>query len=140
MLDHGEAVLGFALEERAHVNVWRDKVEAMGLSIGPWLRAFKDAILRGAPDETLIEVVWRDRHSDGTAYLPLGLLKQEIMKITAGRKIAYVVDCSYTDANVEKIVGLAKDADVLFIEAPFLEADTVLASAISRRSKTRCVR
>jgi hypothetical protein len=42
-LDHGEAVLAFALEERAHINVWRNKVEAMGLSIGPWLRAFKQA-------------------------------------------------------------------------------------------------
>ena len=53
-LDHGEAVLAFALEERAHINVWRNKVEAMGLSIGPWLRAFKQATLRGAPDDTLI--------------------------------------------------------------------------------------
>jgi ribonuclease Z len=49
------------------------------------------------------------------------------MKITAGRKIAYVVDCSFTDVNVEKIVWLAKEADILFIEATFLEADAALA-------------
>jgi ribonuclease Z len=128
-LDHGEAVLAFALEERAHVNVWRNKVEAMGLSIGPWLRAFKEATIRGAPDDTLIEVAWRDRSSDKAASIPLGILKKEIMKITAGRKIAYVVDCSFTDANIEKIVRLAKDADILFIEATFLEADAALAKA-----------
>src|SRR3984893_17412997 len=127
-LDHGEAVLAFALEERAHVNVWRNKVEAMGLSIGPWLRAFKEATIRGAPDDTLIEVAWRDRSSDKAASIPLGI-KKEIMKITAGRKIAYVVDCSFTDANIEKIVRLAKDADILFIEATFLEADAALAKA-----------
>jgi ribonuclease BN (tRNA processing enzyme) len=58
---------------------------------------------------------------------PLGLLKKEIMKITAGRKIAYVVDCIFSDANVEKIGRLAKDADILFIEATFLDADATLA-------------
>jgi ribonuclease Z len=128
-LDHGEAVLAFALEERAHINVWRNKVEAVGLAIGPWLRAFKEATIRGAPDDTLIEVAWRDRSSDKAASIPLGILKKEIMKITAGRKIAYVVDCSFTDANIEKIVRLAKDADILFIEATFLEADATLAKA-----------
>jgi ribonuclease Z len=129
ILDHGEVVLAFALEERAHVNVWRNKVEALGLSIGPWLRAFKEAILRGAPDDTLIDAAWHDRPSERAAALPLGHLKKEIMKITAGRKIAYVVDCSFTDTNVEKIVRLAKDTDVLFIEATFLDADAALAKA-----------
>jgi ribonuclease Z len=129
ILDHGDSVLAFALEERAHINVWRNKVEAMGLSIGPWLRAFKEATLRGAPDDTLIDVAWCDRRSSNAIALPLGLLKKEIMKITAGRKIAYVVDCSFTDANIEKIVWLAKDADILFIEATFLEADAALAKA-----------
>jgi ribonuclease Z len=128
-LDHGEFVLAFSLEERAHINVWRNKVEGMGLSIGPWLRVFKDATLRGAPNDTLIEVAWRDRPSDKAAFLPLGLLKKEIMKITSGRKIGYVVDCSFTDAKIEKIVRLAKDADILFIEATFLEADAALAKA-----------
>jgi hypothetical protein len=74
-LDHGEAVLAFALEERAHINVWRNKVEAMGLSIGPWLRAFKQATLRGALYDTLIEVAWRDRPSNTAAFLPLAVSK-----------------------------------------------------------------
>lgn len=60
-IDHGVVVLAFALEERAHINVWRNKMEAMGLSIGPWLRAFKEAMLRGEPEDTLIDVAWRDR-------------------------------------------------------------------------------
>jgi ribonuclease Z len=126
-IDHGVVVLAFALEERAHINVWRNKVEAMGLSIGPWLRAFKEATLRGEPENTLIDVAWRDRQFEKPAVLPLGLLKKEIMKITAGRKIAYVVDCSFTHANIEKVVQLAKGADILFIEATFLEADAILA-------------
>ncbi|MBO0734132.1 MAG: ribonuclease Z [Methylocapsa sp.] len=128
-LDHGEPVLGFAIEERAHVNVWRNKIEAMGLSIGPWLRAFKEATLRGARDDSLIEVAWHDPSPGRAAHLPLGYLKKEIMKITGGRKIAYAVDCSFTDSNIEKIVRLAKDADILFIEATFLDSDAELAKA-----------
>jgi ribonuclease Z len=128
-LEHGETVLAFALEERAHINVWRNKVEAMGLSIGPWLRVFKEATLRAAPDDTLIEVAWRDRPSGKAEFLPLGLLKKKIMKIAAGRKIAYVVDCSFTDPNIEKIVRLSSNADILFIEATFLQADAALAIA-----------
>jgi len=127
VIDHGVPVLAFALEERAQINVWRNKVEAMGLAIGPWLRAFKEATLRGAPDDALIDVAWRDQQFEKPAALPLGLLKKEIMKITSGRKIVYVVDCAFTDANVEKILRLAKDADILFIEATFLEADAALA-------------
>ena len=122
-LDHGISVLAYDLEERAQINVWRNKVEAMGLAIGPWLRAFKDATLRGADDDVLIDVLWRDVSLDKPAGLPLGLLKKEIMKITSGRKIAYVVDCAFTEANQEKIIRLAKGADILFIEATFLDAD-----------------
>ncbi len=126
-IDHNMLVLAFALEERVHINVWRNKVEAMGLSIGPWLGTFKEATLCGQPDDTLVDVAWRDRQSEKPAALPLGLLKKEIMKITTGRKIAYVVDCSFTHANIEKVVQLAKGADILFIEATFLEADAILA-------------
>ena len=126
-IDHGVLALAFALEERAHINIWRNKLEAMGLAVGPWLRTFKEATLHGAPDNTLIDVAWSDRPLERPAALPLGLLKREIMKIAAGRKIAYVVDCSFTETNVERVVRLAKDADILFIEATFLQIDAALA-------------
>lgn len=126
-LDHGVDVLAFALEERAQINVWRNKVEAMGLAVGPWLREFKEAILRGASDEVPIEVIWADGQRGAPAVLPLGQLKQEIMQVTAGRKISYVVDCAFTNANIEKIVRLAQGADILFIEAMFLHADALVA-------------
>src|SRR5579885_444330 len=85
---------GLLLEEPAQINIWRNKVEAMGLAIGPWLRFFKEAVLRGAPDSSPIGVAWRTPAADKPSALPLGLLKKEIMKATSGRKIAYAVDCS----------------------------------------------
>lgn len=128
-IDHGTPALAFALEERAQINVWRNKVEALGLSIGPWLRAFKEAVLRNCPDDTLVAVTWRDKEACKPSALPLGLLKNEIMQMTSGRKIAYVVDCAFTDANIETVVRLAKNADILFIESTFLDADAALAKA-----------
>ena len=128
MIDHGIPALAFALEERAHVNIWRNKVEAMGLAVGPWLGAFKEAILRGSPEDAPIEVAWTGTRGERPPSLPLGVLKQEIMRITAGRKIAYVVDCAYTEANVARIVSLVQEADILFIEAAFLQEDRTRAA------------
>ena len=132
LLDHGGVpVLAYALEERAQINIWRNKVEAMGLVVGPWLRAFKDATLRGADDAAPIAVAWRDEQREARPSLPLGLLKEKIMKVTSGRKIVYVVDCGFSDANQRKVIELAKNADILFIEATFLDADRTVAEARS---------
>jgi len=123
MIDHGIPVFAFALEERAHINIWPNKLEAMGLTVGPWLGTFKERILRGSSEETPIEVTWANTGEQRPRSLPLGVLKKEIMRITSGRKIAYVVDCAFTDANATRVVSLIRDADILFIEAGFLEAD-----------------
>ena len=60
ILDHGIASLGFALEEMAQINVWRNRVEALGLKIGPWLHDLKEAAARGDAEETLVAVEWRE--------------------------------------------------------------------------------
>lgn len=127
-LDHGVPVLAYALEERAQINVWRNRVEAAGLNVGPWLRRFKNAILAGAGDEFPIEVDWRAPTPGAPMTLPLGQLRRDIMKISKGRKIAYVVDCAYTPSNIEKIVRLAEGAEALFIEATFFHADAAVAA------------
>ena len=126
-LDHGIPSLGFALEETMHVNVWRNRVAEAGLKIGPWLRNLKEAAARGDPDETPIPVEWDEPRSEKPSTLPLGPLKREILQITPGRKTAYVVDAAYTPENCERIIALANDAELLFIEAPFLEFDSMHA-------------
>jgi len=132
-LDHGIPVLGFALQERAHINIWRNRLEHLGLAVGPWLRTFKQAVVRGDAEDTLVSVAWTQRAS-GPDQLPLGQLKREIMRVTAGRKIAYVVDVAFTQENVVKVVDLAKGADILFIEGGFLDVDA--ADAARRRHLT----
>ncbi len=129
MLDHGIPVLGFALQERAGINIRRDRVEALGLAVGPWLRRFKDAIVTGAADDAKIGVAWADTGEKRPSEFPLGELKEQIMTLTRGRKIAYVADVAFTRKNSEIITDLAADADILFIEATFLEADADHAAA-----------
>nr|PZN85879.1 MAG: ribonuclease Z [Pseudomonadota bacterium] len=123
VLDHGIPSLAFALEETIRINVWRNKVEDMGLKTGPWLRELKEAVARGDPADTLIEVEWREPNTAGPAALPLGQLRNDVLEIAPGRKIAYVVDVAFTPTNAEKILGLVRGAEILFIETPFLHED-----------------
>jgi ribonuclease Z len=45
------------------------------------------------------------------------------LRIVPGQKIAYVTDVAWHEDNVARIVDLARDADLLFIEAVFMERD-----------------
>ena len=114
-LDHQIPCLAFALEEKFHVNVWKSGLEELGLPTGPWLRDLKSAVARGEPDASR-SVRWRE---DARARSPSGELKEKVLRIVPGQKIAYVTDAGYTPANAEAIVDLARGADVLFIETAF---------------------
>ena len=59
--------------------------------------------------------------------MPLGALRA-MATVTPGQKIAYVTDVADTAANRQAIVRLARNADLLFIEAPFAAADAALAA------------
>jgi ribonuclease Z len=50
------------------------------------------------------------------------------LRTARGQKIAYVVDLAYYAQNIENVVALARDADQLFIEAPFLDVDANIAA------------
>lgn len=129
VLDHGIPCLGYALEQTRHVNVWRNRVEEMGFSVGPWLRDLKLAILRGEPDDRPFRVQWREDGTSREAVRPLGELRERLTHVEPGQKIAYVTDAAWTEANREAIVDLVRGADIFYIEAPFLDEDGELAAA-----------
>ena len=128
-LDHKIPCLAFALEEKTHVNIWRNRLAELGVAVGPWLKELKHAVLRGAADDSLVTAPRAD--ATGTLCLPLGLFKTQALRIVPGEKLCYVTDCAYHPANVERIIDLARDSDVLFIEAMFLEEDRDHAAAKS---------
>jgi ribonuclease Z len=127
VLDHGIACLAFALEERVHINIWKNQIEELGVGVGAWLRDLKEAILRNDPDDTPIMARWNKHGRVGEKTVQLGALRERAVRITPGIKIAYVVDAVGTPENIEKIVALAQGANVLYIESPFLHEDEARA-------------
>ena len=101
VLDHGTPCLAFAFEEKLRVNVWSEGLGLLRLGVGPWLNEAKRAVRRGAPDESEI-VISHDLS------MPLGVLKQHVLRTGRGQKIAYVVDAAYHEKNVDKIITLAR--------------------------------
>ena len=121
VLDHGTPCVAFSFEEKLRVNVWGEGLKSLRLPVGPWLDEAKRAIRRGEPDDSEIVV----RHG---LSIPLGVLRQHALRTAGGQKFAYVVDAAYHDRNIEGIVALAGGADLLFIEAAFLDADAGVAA------------
>ncbi|HSN19046.1 MAG TPA: MBL fold metallo-hydrolase, partial [Usitatibacter sp.] len=99
-VDHEMPCLSYAIEEQAHVHVAKDRIEAMGLTPGPWLRSLKQAVLGGAPDTHPIDLRWRDREGEHEARRSVGELRGVILEVVAGLRVGYVTDLRYTDANV----------------------------------------
>jgi ribonuclease Z len=128
ILDHKIPCLAFALEERAHVNIRKGALAEMGLPVGPWLMDLKRVLARGAPDDTPVRIAWREGDAVRDRYLPLAVLRHRLATVTPGQKIAYVVDAAYHPANARAIVDLVRGADLLFIEAAFLDTDAQTAA------------
>jgi ribonuclease Z len=124
VFEHRTPCLGFAIEEVAHLNIWKNRLTELGLPVGPWLRALKRAVLEERPDDYPIRIAATPAAPD--MELPLGRLRDAVT-VTPGQKIAYVADAADTPANRKAIIGLARSADILFIEAAFAAADGALA-------------
>jgi len=119
ILDHRLPCLGFVVEEPAHVNIWKNRLEKEGLPTGPWLRELKQAVLSGEPDDRPFRVWWREAGELKERFVSLQHLKRKVLEVVPGQKIGYVTDVVFTDENRRRIVELVRDADILFIEAAF---------------------
>ena len=122
-LDHKIPCLGFALVEKAHLNVRKDELERLGIPAGPWLNVLKDAIRTGEPDDATITAKWMQSGSERRREFRLRELRDRLIVETAGQKLVYVVDTLFNEHNVARVVELASDADVFFCESLFLDAD-----------------
>ncbi|WP_207540215.1 MBL fold metallo-hydrolase [Sabulicella rubraurantiaca] len=133
VLDHGTPCLGFAIEEMAHLNIWRTGLDALGLPTGPWLDGLKEAVISGRPDDHPVPVYSRRSEAAAALSRPLAELR-ELVRETPGQRLVYLTDFADTPANRDAAIALARDADNLFIEAPFAAADA--AVALDRRHLT----
>ncbi len=127
ILDHRVACLGFAVQERFHVNILKTRLMALGLTVGPWVGRFKELVYQQADPAVEIQVPSEKGQKTSKTY-QLGELSRKIARFTQGQKFAYVPDAVYSRENQKKIIDLAHGADQLFIEAAFLEEDRQTAA------------
>lgn len=127
LLEHDIPCLAFALSEKQHINVDKVRLDALGLRVGPWVRRLKAMVRADAPPDTPVQVLPAAAGEPGPREMPLGLLRERVLRISPGRKVAYVTDTAFTPENRERILRLAGGADVLYCEAVFSEQDRLRA-------------
>ncbi len=120
---HGVASLAFSFEEGVHINVWKNRLEELGLPTGPWLTELKQKVRDGAPDGTPIRVRWRTRDGSREETFTLGELRRRVLDFQPGQRVCYVTDVAGHEANVRSLIDFLRDADLVFIEAVFLDED-----------------
>jgi ribonuclease Z len=126
-VDHDIPCLAFVLEEKARVRVAPQRLAALGLTTGAWLRDLKRAVLAGAPGTTPIALRWRDRAGEHEATRTVHELREVVLDVVPGRRIGYVTDLRFTEDNVRALSALLDGVDRLYIESVFLEADAAHA-------------
>lgn len=120
---HGLPSYAFAFEEHTHLNVWKNRLDELGLPTGPWLTDLKRRARAGEPDEATIEVRWRTREGSRSEHFALGELRHRVLESVAGQRVCYVTDVAGHADNRRELISFLHDADAAFIEAVFLDAD-----------------
>lgn len=128
ILDHAIPVLAFCIEEKQHVNVWKNRLAALGLPVGPWLHELKQAVFESKPDDTSILVYGQTIENEVRQSLPFGYLRERVLQIVPGQKIGYVVDIAFNESNCQRVTDLLHSCDLLFIECAFLQDDAMIAA------------
>jgi ribonuclease Z len=126
-LNHRIPSFAYSLEEQFHINVNKQKLHEAGLPVGAWLKDVKQHIWQGRPDDFCFIATLYEEHRRQEREFILGEIKERFLTISRGQKIAYVVDARYDEENEAKIVALAQGADLLYCEAPYLDADAAKA-------------
>jgi ribonuclease Z len=122
-LNHRIPSFAYAIQEKFHININKERLRTAGLPVGSWLKEIKQHLWDGRPDDYRFTGTLYFEHRKEKREFVLGELREQLVTITRGQKIAYVVDARFDDDNASRIVQLAEGADVLYCEAPFLDRD-----------------
>jgi len=145
---HGLPSLAFSFEEHTHINVWKNRLDELGLPTGPWLTELKRKVREGASGGTPIRVQWRTRDGSREETFALGDLRDRVLEFVDGQRVCYVTDVAGHETNTRTLIEFLEDADLAFIEAVFLEEDhehaankahlmAIQAGAIARAARVK---
>ena len=122
-LDHRIPSFAYALQEQFHINVNKQKLHDAGLPVGSWLKEVKQFLWQGRSDDFRFTATLYLEHRKQEREFLLGEVRERFLTVTRGQKLAYVVDARYDAHNEERIVELARGADIFYCESPYLERD-----------------
>jgi ribonuclease BN (tRNA processing enzyme) len=110
--------------------VRKERLQASGLTPGPWLTALKRAAAAGETDTPLVL-------PDGRA-IAAGDLAGDLLLEAPGLTLAYATDLADTPCNRDVLSRLAAGAHTLFCEASFREADAAQATRTGHLTTRAC--
>lgn len=117
-MDHHTPSLAYILRERPRINVAMERLAALGLAPGPWLRWVKEAGGEGEGEE--IEV--------GGARYALVELRAALVVETPGDSLAYLTDFLLDEAAMERLVPALGGVRAVICECQYRAADEALAT------------
>ncbi|XKH59874.1 MBL fold metallo-hydrolase [Halomonas sediminis] len=129
-LDHGTPVLAFAFEPQTQLKVRKERLEAHGLAPGPWLGELKHHVRAGNSDTRMT------LPNGGTA--PIEALSQALLFTEPAKRLVYATDLGDTEDNRKRLITLARNAHVLFCEAPFREDEADQAKRTGHLTARAC--
>ncbi len=129
ILDHKLPVLAFRIDERPPFTVNREKLVAVGLQAGDWLRDLKKTAWRGEVGDAVAPLC-----RDGTPAPPLSpseatALCVALQRDEEGVSIGYLTDIGWTADNLARVERLFAGVTLLCSECAFLAGDEEKARA-----------
>ena len=112
IMDHGTPCLAYAVYEKAHVNVDPVALSDLGLAPGPWLKTFKE---NHEVSNQTVSVMGRS--------FSIGELRDRLLRVTKGKKIAYLTDFKMDEKAEMKLSGMLTDCDILICESQYMDED-----------------
>lgn len=129
-LDHKTPVMAYSFEQPETLNIRKDKLLELSLSPGKWLGELKVRILRSEMDAMITP--------PGAQARSVRELAEDLVLRAPGGKMAYATDLGDTPRNQERLIRLAKGADLLFLEAVFTMEDQSQAKLTKHLTAQAC--
>jgi ribonuclease Z len=126
----GIPVVAYQLELAPKLNVIKERLLKRRLAAGPWLGELKKLIAAG--NRRAMVLLPDGSSADATS------LADELLILTPASRLVYATDLSDTEANRQKLTGLAERANVFFCEAAFLAADRKYAELSGHLTAEAC--
>lgn len=114
-LDHRTPSLAYLLRERPKQHVDAQKLEALGLPSGAWIKQLKEPL----PGQRSLEV-------EGRSY-DLRALRAELLSDAPGDSVAYLTDFLLDEAAMRRLVPWLQGVQTLVCESQYRHADLELA-------------